>query len=221
MITVVLADDHTIVRQGIKALLETEKDISIVGETDNGLGAVEMVGQLQPDILVLDLMMGGVNGLEVTRRIRCYSENTGIVILSMYGDESYIVEALRSGAKAYVLKDSTADDLVAAIRTVAAGRRYLSSTLSEQAINAYMKKTQPVTAESFNDLTKREWEVLNLVAQDYTNGEIAKKLGIAEHTVKIHRRSMMHKLGLSTHNQLIRYAIKNKIITLDDRLDAV
>ena len=218
MITVVLADDHTIVRQGIRALLEAEKDISIVGETDNGLGAVDMVGQLQPDILVLDLMMGGVNGLEVTRRMRGYSENTGIVILSMYSDESYVVEALRNGAQAYVLKDSTADDLVAAVRTVAAGRRYLSSTLSEQAINAYMKKTQPVTAENFSDLTKREWEVLNLVAQDYTNAEVARRLGIAEHTVKIHRGSMMHKLGLSTHNQLIRYAIKNKIITLDEEL---
>ena len=221
MINVILADDHNIVRQGIKALLEAEEDIRIVGETDNGLGAVEMVGRLQPDVLVLDLMMGGVNGLEVTRRVRGYSGKTGIVILSMYGDESYVVEALRRGAKAYVLKGSTADDLVSAIRSVVVGKRYLSSALSEQAINAYMKKTQAVMGDTSVDLTNREWEVLHLVAQDHTNAEIAHRLGIAEHTVKIHRHSMMRKLGLSSHNQLIRYAIKHKIINLDNHDDSV
>lgn len=219
MITVVLADDHNIVRQGIRALLDGETDITIIGEAVNGLEAVEIVGQLQPDILVLDLMMGGVNGLEVTRRIRGYSEKTGIVILSMYGDKSYVVEALRCGAKAYVLKDSTADELVNAIRNVAAGRRYLSSTLSKEAINAYMKKTQATMAShvetSTNDLTNREWEVLHLVAHDHTNAEIATWLGITEHTVKIHRGSMMRKLGLRSHTQLIRYAIEHEIITMD------
>ena len=219
MITVVLADDHNIVRQGIRALLDGETDISIIGEAVNGLKAVETVGRLQPDILVLDLMMGGVNGLEVTRRIRGYSEKTGIVILSMYGDKSYVVEALRCGAKAYVLKDSTADELVNAIRNVAAGKRYLSSTLSKEEVNAYMKKTQATMATnvktSNNELTNREWEVLHLVAHDHTNAEIATRLGITEHTVKIHRGSMMRKLGLRSHTQLIRYAIEHEIITMD------
>jgi len=165
----------------------------------------------------LDLMMGGVNGLEVTRRIRGYSEKTGIVILSMYGDKSYVVEALRCGAKAYVLKDSTADELVNAIRNVAAGKRYLSSTLSKGAINAYMKKTQATMAgqDLTNDLTNREWEVLHLVTHDHTNAEVATRLGITEHTVKIHRGSMMRKLGLQSHTQLIRYAIEHEIITMD------
>ena len=142
MIKIVLADDHTVVRQGLRALLEAETDFSVVGEASDGLEALRLVDQLNPNVLVLDLMMPGLNGLEVTRQLSKHASHPRIVVLSMYSNEAYVLEALGNGASAYVLKDSSSADLVHAVREVALGRRYLSPPLSDRAIEAYQEKAR-------------------------------------------------------------------------------
>lgn len=210
--SVVLADDHQVVRQGLRSLLEAEGDIAIVGEANDGLETAKMVEELQPDVLVVDLMMGGMNGIEVARHVTKRSPKTKTVILSMYGNEGYVMEALRVGARAYVLKEATASELLHAIREVMVGRRYLSAPLSEQAINAYLQKAEGTTLDPYDTLTTREREVLYLVAQDCTNADIAKKLFISSRTVEVHRANMMRKLGLRTRSQLLRYAIQRGVL---------
>jgi two-component system response regulator NreC len=212
MITVVLADDHHVVREGLRALINEEPDTNVVGDVDNGLEAIEMVKRLQPNVLVVDLMMPGINGIEVTRQIRKLSPKTSVVILSMYGNESYVIEALRAGAKAYVLKESTANELVTAIREVAANHRYLSKTLSERAIEAYMQMSRDSVMDPYANLTTREREILHLAAQGYTSAKIASHLYISRRTVEIHRANMMRKLGLSNQTELLRFAIQRGIL---------
>lgn len=215
-ITIILADDHWVVRQGLRALLEEEPDFRVIGEASDGLEAARVVEQMKPDILVLDLMMGGINGLEVARQVSKHPSETKVVILSMYGNESYVLEALRAGARAYVLKESTSDELVRAIREVMAGHRYLGSPLSERAIEIYLQKTEPTTQDAYDTLTTREREVLHLAAQGYTNAEIAQRLFISRRTVEIHRANMLRKLGLRTqHIQLVQYAVQRGILPAD------
>jgi two-component system response regulator NreC len=139
LINIVLADDHPVIRKGIKSLLKTETDFNIIGEAGNGAEAVELVTRLQPDILVLDIMMPGLNGLEVTRELKIKCPHTAIVILSMHSHDAYVIEALRSGAKAYILKDSFTDDLIRGLKEVISGHVFLSSPLSERAIQIYTR----------------------------------------------------------------------------------
>jgi two-component system, NarL family, response regulator NreC len=212
MINIILADDHQVVRKGLKALLSVEQDFNVVGEAGDGLEALKLVEQLQPSILVLDLMMSGINGLEVTRQLSKKYPDTGIVILSMHSNEAYVLEALRSGAKAYILKESSPDELVHAIREVSSGRRYLSSPLSERAIEAYTQKTEAKTTDPFDQLTTREREILQLAAQGCTNTEIANRLFISPRTVETHRTNLMRKLELHNHSQLIQFAIQHGVI---------
>lgn len=215
MTTIVLADDHHVVRQALRALLETEPDFHVIGEAGDGLETVRLVERLQPDSLVLDLMMSDINGLEVTRQVSKRSPRTRVVILSMYGNEAYVVEALRVGAKAYVLKESTSGELVRAIREAVAGRHYLGAPMSEQAIKTYMQKTESTMLNSYDMLTTREREVLHLVVQGCSNAEIGRRLYISPRTVEIHRANMMHKLNLSTQAELIRYALQRGILPAD------
>jgi two-component system, NarL family, response regulator NreC len=212
MINIIIADDHHIVRRGVQAILSTEADIKIIGECSDGLETVNLVEKLQPDILILDLMMGGINGLEVTRQLNKKSPRTGIVVLSMHSNEAYVLEALRSGAKAYILKDNTTDDLVHAIREVAAGRRYLSSQLTERAIDAYTQKTDVNPQDPYEQLTTREREVLQMAAQGLANSEIAERLFVSPRTVETHRANLMHKLGVRSHTELVKYAILRGIV---------
>lgn len=212
MTTIVLADDHHIVRQGLRALLVEQTDFKVVGEAGDGLEAVRLIDRLKPDVLVLDLMMGGMNGLEVARQVTKLSPKTRIVVLSMYGDESYVAEALRVGAKGYILKESSSDELVRAVREVCVGKRYLGPPISEMVIDSYMKKTESTRFDPYDTLTTREREVLHLAAQGATNSEIAEKLFISRRTVEIHRASMMRKLNLQTQTDLIRYAIQRGIL---------
>jgi DNA-binding NarL/FixJ family response regulator len=211
-ITIVLADDHHIVRQGVKALLQNEPDFSVVGESSDGIGVVAMVGQLKPDILVLDLMMPGLNGLEVTRRVVKVSPNTRVVILSMYMNEPYVIEALRNGAYGYILKESSISDLIKAIREVASGRHYLSPPLSERAIQAYLEKAKEAPLDLYDTLTTREKEVLQLAVEGYGNSEIASRLFISARTAETHKANMMRKLGIHTQTDLIKYALKKGIL---------
>lgn len=212
MINILLADDHQLVRKGLRALLCAEADFCVVGEAGEGLETINLVEKLQPEILVLDLMMSGINGLEVTRQLSKKSPKTNIVILSMHSGEAYVIEALRSGAKAYVLKDSPPEELVRAIREVRGGRRYLGSQLTERAIEAYTQKSEVKPADPYEQLTTREREILMLTAQGYTNAEIGSRLFISSRTVETHRTNLMHKLDLHNHVQLIQFAIQHGII---------
>ena len=215
-ITIVLADDHEVVRLGLRALLENEPDLQIIGEASDGLQTIDIVKRLNPDVLILDLMMPGVNGIEVTWQVKKHSPLTRVIILSMYSNEAYVLETLRKGAEGYVLKDSTGSDLVKAVREVVAGRRYLSPPLSEHVIDTYMQLAKATTLDPYETLTPREREVLHMAAHGHTNVEIADRLSISPRTVEIHRANMMDKLGLRNQTGLIRYAIQRGILPIEE-----
>jgi DNA-binding NarL/FixJ family response regulator len=219
-ITIVLADDHQVVRQGLRALLEAENDFRIVGEAGDGVEAVRLVENLKPKVLVADLMMPGLKGLEVLHQVGRRVLETRVVILSMYANEAYVLEALRNGAAAYVLKESSAADLVKAVRESVAGRRFLSAPLSERAIEAYAQKAAAKTHDPYDTLSPREREVLHLAAESHTNTEIATRLYISPRTVESHRANVMHKLGLHSHTDLIRFALQRGILLMDTQTDS-
>lgn len=214
MTTIVLADDHPIVRQGLRSLLESEPGWDVVGEAANGLNAVELIEQLRPDVAIVDVMMPDLNGLEVVRRVRRRAPDTALVVLSMHTDEPYVIEALRGGAMAYVLKGTNTAHLVEAVREVEAGRRYLSPPLTERVIDAYVQRVveadRPI--DRYDLLTPREREVLQLAAQGESQVEIAERLSISPRTVETHRANLMRKLGLRTQADLHRYAIQRGIV---------
>ena len=207
-ITVILADDHKIVRQGLHAVLEANPDLRIVGEAGSGREAVCLVERLQPAVLVLDLVLPELNGLEVIRQLNKRAPKTRIVVLSMHNDECYVVQALKNGAAAYVLKDASAVHLVRAVRAAAANRRYLSPPLSDAAVDAYVQRGSDARTDAYDSLTNREREVFQLAAEGRTNAEIGKRLFISPRTVEIHRANMMTKLALRNQTELVRYAIK-------------
>lgn len=216
MISIVLADDHPIIRQGLRTILEAEPDFRILGEASDGLEAVRLVEKIQPNILVVDLMMPGINGLEVARQIRKAAPRTRPIILSMHASEGYVMEALRIGVLAYVLKDAQSHDLVKAIREAMIGNRYLSPALSERSIELFMERAQEIVPDAYEMLTTREREVLQLAAQGNTSGEIAEKLFISSRTAEAHRANFMRKLGLNHQTDLVRFAIRRGILTLED-----
>ncbi len=214
-IRILLADDHQVVRLGLRTLLESQPDFQVVGEAGDGPETILMARELIPDTIVLDLMLPHLNGIEVLRQIHSEYPDIRIVILSMYDNEAYIVEALGNGASAYVLKQSTSEDLVQAIRHSLAGERYLSPSLSERAIAAYIKYFQTAKngeQDPYETLTPREREVLRLASQGLSNAEIAAKLSLSSRTVETHRANMMHKLGLHSQIDLIRFALERGIL---------
>jgi two-component system, NarL family, response regulator NreC len=206
--TLLLADDHLIVRQGLRALLATETDLRLVGEASEGLEAVRLAERLRPDVLVLDLMMPGLNGLDVARQVARRSPETRMVILSMHAHEAYVLEALLAGASAYVLKESSSDELVKAIRAVTSGRRYLSPPLSEEALGAYTRRTGSLPPDPYHTLTAREREVLQLTAEGHSGSDIAERLFISPRTVETHRANLMRKLKVRNQKELVRYALQ-------------
>lgn len=218
MTTIVLADDHQVVRLGVRALLEEFPEFEVVGEAADGLEALRLVRRLHPDILIVDLMMPGVNGLEVTRHVRQCTPTTRVIILSMHANESYVLQALRYGASAYILKEASSPEIVHAIREVLAGRSYLSPPFSEQAIERHLCLASGETAlvDPYEKLTNREREVLYLVACGCHAAEIASQLSISPRTAEVHRSNVMRKLGLRTRTELIRYALTRGIIPMDD-----
>jgi DNA-binding NarL/FixJ family response regulator len=211
-IKVLIADDHIMVRQGLRAILEAQSNFSIAGEAGDGLEAIAMSEKLKPDVVILDLMMPKLNGLEVTRQI---SKTTHVLIVSMHNNEAYVLEALRSGAFGYILKDSTAQELVEAVNKVASGARYLSAPLSERAISFYTEQTRSSQSEPYDTLTRREREVFQLAAEGLNNQEISASLNISPRTVEIHKSNAMHKLNLSTQTDVVRYAIRRGLISMD------
>jgi two-component system, NarL family, response regulator NreC len=211
-VSIVLADDHQIVRKGLRALLEAEADFRIIGEASAGPETAQMVEKLTPDILVLDLMMPGLNGLEVALRVRQQSPNTRVIVLSMHANEAYVLRALKNGASGYVLKNAGMAEIIQAIRQVIAGQRYLSPPLSEHAINAYIEKARVTAMDAYETLTDREREVLQLAAEGLGNNEIAARLSVSPRTVETHRAHLMSKLSLRTQTDLIRYALQHGLI---------
>ncbi len=206
MISVVLSDDHHIVRQGLRKLLEGQPEVRVIGEAADGAEAVRLVEQLRPDVLVVDIIMGGMNGIEVTRQVKRLWPKTRVVVLSMHAEEEFVADALRAGARAYVLKDSVAGDLLLAVREAFAGRRYLTPRLLEHCIEGYLQQEGP-PAGPLRSLTLREREVLHLVAQGLSNIEMAARLCVSRRTIEGHRAHMMKKLGLRNQAQLLRYAL--------------
>lgn len=216
MIKIMLADDHHMVRQGIRALLEAEADMHVIAEEADGLKAVNTAEAHQPDILIVDMMMPGLNGLDVIVQVKRRCPHTRIIVLSMQTDDGYVLGSLRNGANGYVLKESSAEHLVAAIRAVMDGHRYLSDTLTERAIAAYIDHAHETDGDDpYDALTAREREVLHLAAESYTNPQIAERLSISPRTVENHRANVMRKLQLKNQTDLIRYAIRRGIISLD------
>jgi DNA-binding NarL/FixJ family response regulator len=215
MTSVVLAEDHSIVREGLRLLLAGDPSLRVVGEAADGIAAVELVERLQPNLLIVDVMMPGLNGLDVIRQTAQRSPHTAIVVLSMYADESYVLRALRLGALGYVLKQASSTDLLKAIAAVLDGRTYLSEPLSERAISAYVDKARERPADPYESLTPREREVFQLVAEGLTTAAIADRLTISPRTAEVHRMNLMRKLGLNSHTDLVRFAIKRGVISLD------
>ena len=214
-ISVVLVEDHQVVREGVRALLEAQPDLAVIGEAASGLGVTDLVERLTPDILILDLMLPGLSGLEVARQVSHRVPTTRILILSMHANEAYVLQALSSGASGYILKDSSAQDLVRAIHEVMEGHRFLSPPLSERAIEAYMQKAQDALLDPYDALTSREREVLHLAAEGRTNAEIATELSISPRTAEVHRANLMRKLNLRNQTELIRYALRRGILPMD------
>jgi len=214
-VRILLVDDHPIVRQGLRTLLQAEAGFTVVGEASNGLEALRLIEYYKPDVLVVDLMMPGVSGLEVVHQTTQLSPQTRVIVLSMHSDEAYVLEALKSGAMGYVLKEANPTDLIQGVHEVIAGRRYLSAPLSERAIEVYFQRGQEAGEDPYETLTTREREVLQLAAQGLTNHGIAAALSISSRTVEIHRANMMHKLGLRHQADLVRYAARRGLLPLE------
>jgi len=213
--TIFLADDHAMVRQGIKTLLEEESDFTIVGETSSGLEAIRLCSDLKPDVLVLDIMMEDVSGIEVAKQVKESYPQIAIVILSMYGDKKHVLEALHAGAEAYVVKKSVSSELVRAVREASLGHRYLGRSITDMVVEAYLEKTDSESADPYETMSNREREVLHLTAHGYTSTEIAERLFIGRRTVETHRVNAMRKLNLKNQTELIRYALRRGILPPD------
>jgi DNA-binding NarL/FixJ family response regulator len=207
-IHILLADDHPLVRQGFKMILAAQPDMEIVGEAGNGREAVELAGQLQPDVVVMDVAMPELNGIEATRRLADVSPRTRVLALSMHKDSVYVREILRAGARGYLLKDAISSDLLAAVRAVSRGEGYLSPGVSDAVLNDYRRHvTDPIDL-----LTSREREVLQMIAEGKTNKEIAVVLNLSVYTVDAHRGRIMEKLNLHSGNELVRFAVRYGLV---------
>jgi DNA-binding NarL/FixJ family response regulator len=209
MIRIVLADDHPIVRQGLRTLLEANHGAVVVGEAADGLTALALIAEQQPDVAILDLQMPDLGGLEVARRVGDRSPGTRVIILSMHGDEPFVHEALRYGVMGYVLKGAATSELLAAVQAVMAGKRFLSAVLNERALDAYVTTARQATEplDRYELLTNREREVLHLAAQGMSYAEMGERLAISPRTAETHRGNVLRKLGLKDQTELVRYAL--------------
>jgi DNA-binding NarL/FixJ family response regulator len=213
-IRVVVADDHTIIRSGLRMLLEREAGFEVVGEASDGRQAVEMAESLKPDVIMLDIGMPNLNGIEATRQIVQKLPRTRVVVLSMHSDESYVLKALKSGARGYLLKDSAESDILNAIRAVSEGKAYFSPEISKMLVDDYMRQMQQRGVEdSYELLTAREREILQLLAEGKSNKDISSALNLSPYTVETHRSNILQKLNLHSLPELILYAVRKGVIT--------
>ena len=213
---IVIAEDHTILREGLKVLLSSHPDLEVVGEAVDGREAVQRVEEAAPDLVLLDLSMPRMDGMEAIREIRKGSPETKILALTVHKAEEYVLSALQAGADGYALKDATHEELVTAIRSVLAGRRYLSPGVSEQVIEGYLAgKRGGEPKSTWASVTPREREVLKLIAEGYKNKEIAEDLCISVKTVEKHRSNIMEKLDIRSVAELTKYAVREGLTPLD------
>jgi two-component system, NarL family, response regulator NreC len=214
MIRIVLADDHVVMHNGLKLLLERQSNFEVAGEAINGREAVEICEKEKPDVLVLDIAMPNLNGIEAARQISAKMPQIAIVILSMHSDESYVLRALKAGARAYLLKDSAEADLINAIRAVTEGKAFFSPAISKMLVEDYMRRLEQRGVEdSYELLTTREREILQLLAEGKSNKEVAAMLNLSLYTVETHRGNILQKLNLHSVPELILYAVRKGVIS--------
>ncbi len=211
-IRILMADDHTMLREGIRSLLEDQPDMQVVGEAEDGRAVVQLAAELQPDVVLMDIAMPRLNGLEATRQIKRDHPRIALLILTMHDNEEYVRQVLAAGASGYVLKRAAASELVAAIRAVHRGEAVLSPAVTRLVLEDYLRRDGSAGAPASGELTPREREVLQLIAEGYTSKEIAEMLSLSVKTVQAHRTSLMQKLDLHDRGDLIKYAIQKKII---------
>jgi DNA-binding NarL/FixJ family response regulator len=210
---ILLADDHVVMRAGLRMILEKHEDLIVAGEADDGRQAVALADQLQPDIVVMDIAMPNLNGIDAAKQIVAKHPRIEIVFLSMNSDETYVLRALKSGAKAYLLKDSAEADLIEAVRSVRQGKSYFSPAVSKTLLEEYSRQLQQRGMEdSYELLSMREREVLQLIAEGKANKEVANLLNLSLHTVETHRTHILQKLNLHSAPELILYAVRKGII---------
>jgi two-component system response regulator NreC len=213
-VRIVLADDHTIMRHGLRLMLERQPDFAVVGEANNGREAIDTVIRENPDVAVMDIAMPLLNGIEAAKRIAEERVKTAVVILSMHSDESYILKALRAGARGYLLKDSAEIDLIQAIRAVCAGKAFFSPAVSSVLANDYLRQIQQQGVEDpYELLTARERELLQLIVELKSTKDIAGLLGISPRTIDTHRGNLMQKLNVHSIPELILYAMRKGLIS--------
>jgi two-component system response regulator NreC len=204
-IKILIADDHTIFRSGLKLLLSSEPAFEVIAEAEDGGQAIEMVGDLRPDVVLMDVGMPGINGYEATQRIKKSNPEVNILVLTMHRSEEYFFKMLDAGASGYVLKGAETEELILAVHTVARGDAYLYPSMARQLVDRFLKVQSRDTTLA-KQLTTREDEILRLIADGYSNNDIAEKLVISASTVHTHRTNIMHKLGLSKRHELVQYA---------------
>jgi two-component system response regulator NreC len=212
-IKLLLVDDHAVVRSGLRMLLENEKDFIIVGEAGSGQEAVELTSQLSPNVVIMDITLPDMSGIEATRRLKQAYPKTSVVALTIHEDQQYFFEMLQVGASAYVPKRAAPDDLITAIHAVSRGETYIYPSLAKLLVNDFLSRTSDEDENAaMSKLTPREQEVLSLLAEGKTNDEIAAELVISPHTVARHRENLMGKLGLHNRSELVKYAIRKGLI---------
>lgn len=213
---ILLADDHQIVREGLKALLETQEGLQVIGQASSGREATELARELQPDVVVMDVGMPDLNGIEATRRILSELPGTRVVALSMHSDRRFLQEMLKAGAVAYLLKDSAFEELALAVRAVASGRVYLSPQIANVVVDGYLGRSiGEANPSAFAVLTSREREVLQLIAEGKTTKQIGAALHVSVKTVETHRRQIMEKLDLRSVAELTKYAIREGLASIE------
>jgi two-component system, NarL family, response regulator NreC len=212
-IRVLLADDHGLLRKGVRSVLAQDPAIEVIGEANDGPEAVRLAHELNPDVVIIDIAMPGLNGLDAAAHISRKAKRTGIVILSMYSDEEYLIRAVNAGVRGYLLKDSAEPDLVRAVRAVAAGRTFFSPAIADMLFDDYALRLQRhEILDSYELLTERERQVLQLLAEGKTNKEVAAALTLGVSTIETHRLNLMQKLNLHNTAELVLYAVRKKIL---------
>lgn len=214
MIRIILADDHSVMRQGLRLILERQKDFEVVGEASDGRDAVALAESLKPDIAVLDITMPNLNGIEAARQITAKNNGTSVIVLSMHADEAFVLRALKAGARGYLLKESVDSDLISAVRLVSDGKSFFSPTVSRMLVQDYVRQLQDRDIEDSHELlTGRERELLQLIAEGKSNKDVASMLNLSVYTVETHRSNILAKLNLHTVPELILYAVRKGVIS--------
>ncbi len=212
---IVVVDDHKLFREGLISLIKQQKGMNVVGEAENGRQALKVVKQTGPDIVIIDVAMPDMNGIEATKKIKKGNEKVQVLALSMHGDGKYVIEILKAGASGYILKDSAFEEIESAIKSVLDGKNYLSPLISDTIVLQYIRRGSSVENSVFETLSNREREILQLIAEGHSTKEIAFKLNVSIKTIDTHRHNIMKKVGVKSIANLVKYAIKEGITSLD------